>query len=233
MTRFGSSLLVVLVPTLPGALAAQKPDRTVPPKPGAPPALRLPAIQKQSLPNGLAVWIVEQHEVPLVQVNLLVKAGSGVDPAGEWVANATSAAMLDEEQAGSPRWSSPTPSKRSARARDEQHVRRLVECGSSTPARSARRHCRSWPMSWCGRRSRPPNSNACARRLTRLLQARDDPAAIVELAFPRLVLARSISTARPRAAVEAAVKALTLDDLPRFTAPITDPSPPPCLSSVT
>jgi hypothetical protein len=30
------------------------------------------------------VWIVESHEVPLVQVNLVVQAGSGDDPAGKF-----------------------------------------------------------------------------------------------------------------------------------------------------
>ena len=51
-----------------------------PPKPGPPPALKLPAIQKRTLSNGLPVWIVELHKVPVVHVSLVVKAGSGADP---------------------------------------------------------------------------------------------------------------------------------------------------------
>jgi hypothetical protein len=35
-------------------------------------------IQRRMLSNGLAVWLVESHEVPLVQVNLLVKAGQAM-----------------------------------------------------------------------------------------------------------------------------------------------------------
>ena len=62
--------------------AAQKPDRSTPPKPVAPRALKLPPVQKSVLSNGLAVWIVEQHEVPLVQVNVIVRAGGAADPAG-------------------------------------------------------------------------------------------------------------------------------------------------------
>ncbi|PYQ73711.1 MAG: hypothetical protein DMG01_22080, partial [Acidobacteria bacterium] len=49
-------------------LAQQAPDRSHPPQPGPPPALNLPAIQKLQLANGLPVWIVEQHKVPVVQV---------------------------------------------------------------------------------------------------------------------------------------------------------------------
>ena len=58
------------------SLSAQGPDRSKPPVPGPAPTLRVPAIQKQKLSNGLPVWIVEQHEVPVAQVNLVVLSGS-------------------------------------------------------------------------------------------------------------------------------------------------------------
>ena len=75
---------------------AAPPDRSAPPKPGPPPALKLPAIQKRTLSNGLPVWIVELHKVPVVHVSLAVKAGSGADPRSKFgVANLT-AEMLDE-----------------------------------------------------------------------------------------------------------------------------------------
>ena len=54
------------------SLSAQAPDRSKPPVPGPAPTLTLPRIQKQKLSNGLPVWLVEQHEVPVAQVNLLV-----------------------------------------------------------------------------------------------------------------------------------------------------------------
>src|SRR4029079_14397120 len=56
--------------------ARQPPDRSHPPQLGPAPTLRLPAMQKQKLANGLPVWLVELHEVPVVQVNLLVFGGS-------------------------------------------------------------------------------------------------------------------------------------------------------------
>ena len=82
------------------AASAQKPDRGTPPKPGAPPALKLPPIQKLKLANGLPVWIVEQHEVPMAQVNLIVRAGSGADPAGKFGVASMTANMLDEGAGG-------------------------------------------------------------------------------------------------------------------------------------
>ena len=77
-------------------LAAQQPDRKQPPPLGPAPSLKLPAIQKQRLSNGLAVWIVEHHEVPLAQINLIVRSGSAADPIGKYGVGNLTAAMLDE-----------------------------------------------------------------------------------------------------------------------------------------
>ena len=47
--------------------AQQAPDRSKAPATGPAPALKLPPIQKRALANGLPVWIVEMHEVPVVR----------------------------------------------------------------------------------------------------------------------------------------------------------------------
>src|SRR5215471_16806131 len=73
-------------------LIAQAPDRSHPPALGAAPALHLPTIQKRQLANGLPVWLVELHEVPVVQVNLVIFSGTGDDPSGKFgVSNLTAA----------------------------------------------------------------------------------------------------------------------------------------------
>ena len=77
-------------------VAAQAPDRTKPPASGPAPALKLPAIQKRKLSNGLPVWIVEMHEVPVAQINLVVLTGSTDDPAGKFGIGSLTAAMLTE-----------------------------------------------------------------------------------------------------------------------------------------
>src|SRR5262249_27088885 len=80
--------------------AQQAPDRSHPPQMGPPPALHLPQIQKKQLSNGWPVWVVEQHEVPVAQVNLLVLSGSANDPPRRFgIANMTTSML--EEGAGS------------------------------------------------------------------------------------------------------------------------------------
>ena len=96
---FGSILVALLLAA--ASLGAQQPpDRSHPPEPGPAPALNLPRIQKQRLSNGLPVWIVELHKVPVAQINLVVLSGTSQDPAGRFGVASLTAAML-EEGAGS------------------------------------------------------------------------------------------------------------------------------------
>src|SRR5688572_33209648 len=95
MTMKILTTLVALLLALPLA-AQQAPDRSKPPAPGPIPTLKLPPIQKRALANGLPVWIVEMSKVPVVQVNLIVRAGAAADPAGKYGLASFTAAMLDE-----------------------------------------------------------------------------------------------------------------------------------------
>src|SRR6266550_2481923 len=52
-------------------VSAQGVDRTKPPALPAPPALKLPAVQTTTLPNGLMLAVVEMHKVPVVDAQLL------------------------------------------------------------------------------------------------------------------------------------------------------------------
>src|SRR5262245_4329091 len=90
-------IVCVLCGFVGASLVAQTaPDRSKPPALGPAPSLNLPPIQKRMLSNGVPVWLVETHEVPLVQINLLLKAGAGDDPAGKFGLASLTAAMLDE-----------------------------------------------------------------------------------------------------------------------------------------
>lgn len=75
---------------------AESADRSTAPSLGPAPRLDLPPVQKRTLSNGLPVWVIEAHEVPLVQMNLVVRAGSGDDPPGKFGVASLTAAMLDE-----------------------------------------------------------------------------------------------------------------------------------------
>jgi zinc protease len=63
-----------------GLQAQQPPDRSRPPELGAPPSLHVPPLQHFTLSNGLPVILIEKHDVPLVHINLVVKAGRLHDP---------------------------------------------------------------------------------------------------------------------------------------------------------
>lgn len=84
-------LLLVSIVTV-----AQTPDRFSPPALAKAKNLQLPAIQKFTLSNGLAVVLMEKHTVPLVQVNLLIQTGSFDDPAGKEGLSSIAMDLLDE-----------------------------------------------------------------------------------------------------------------------------------------
>ena len=78
------------------ALAAQAPDRSKPPELGPPPTLSLSPITKTTLANGLTLYYMAKREVPLVQVNMVVRAGQVHDPADRPGVASMTAGMMDE-----------------------------------------------------------------------------------------------------------------------------------------
>ena len=71
-------------------------DRTVKPESGPSGSLTLPAFEERVLSNGLKVLIAEQHELPLVQFNLLVKAGWAADPQNKPGVSSLTSELQDE-----------------------------------------------------------------------------------------------------------------------------------------
>ncbi|HUI66280.1 MAG TPA: pitrilysin family protein [Bacteroidota bacterium] len=70
-------------------------DRSLRPPPLPLPRTALPAIQKATLPNGLAVWLVEHHKLPQVAFSLLLQSGADQDPAGRAGVATLTAELLD------------------------------------------------------------------------------------------------------------------------------------------
>ena len=62
---------------------SQSPDRSGPPALGQVKNLELPAPVRFTLSNGLKVVLMEKHNVPMVQVNLLIQTGNYDDPIGK------------------------------------------------------------------------------------------------------------------------------------------------------
>jgi zinc protease len=201
----------------PASPSGQVPDRSKPPALGPAPQLTLPALQKRALSNGLNVWIVEAHKVPLVQVNLLIQAGSGDDPAGKFGIASLTAAMLDEG-AGS----------RSALqiADDVEFLGANLATSSSFDASAVRlnvptaRLAAALPI-MADVALRPAFAQAeldrlRQERLTTLIQARDDPAQVAPLAFARVVYGGPHRYGTAAMGTPATLKAFTTSDLRSF-----------------
>jgi len=61
----------------------EKPDLNVQPKALESTAFKFPAFEEFTMPNGLHVYVVENHELPTVTLSLLMKAGEAYDPEGK------------------------------------------------------------------------------------------------------------------------------------------------------
>ncbi|MBI4417421.1 MAG: insulinase family protein, partial [Ignavibacteriales bacterium] len=92
--RWASAIVLACLVVAPAD--SQQPDRTSPPQLGAPRSLQLPPLQKFVLSNGLPVVLMEKRGVPLVQITMLIKTGSAMDPAEKNGLASLTAAMLDE-----------------------------------------------------------------------------------------------------------------------------------------
>jgi len=201
------------------------PDRSHPPALAPTPQLDLPAIQKRALSNGLAVWLVESHEVPIVQVNVVVRAGAGDDPAGKFGTASLTAAMLDE----------------GAGARSALEIADAVEfLGASLTATSSfdssavrlnvpverLRDGLSVLADVTLRPTFPAMELERLRqeRLTALLQARDDPASISPMAFARVVFGAMHRYGTGAVGTEATLKAFSTGDLAAFHAAYYQPA---------
>jgi predicted Zn-dependent peptidase len=205
--------------------APEPADRSKPPALGAPSALTLPPIQKRTLSNGLPVLLVESHEAPLVQVNLLIRAGSGDDPAGKFGAASLTLAMLDEG-AGS---------RNALQIADEvEFLGADLGTTSSFDASAVRlnvpvaRLASALPL-MADVALRPTFPQAELERLrqeriTALLQARDDAESVAPTAFARLLYGPTHRYGTDAMGTDATLKAMSTDDLRAFHATMVQPA---------
>ncbi len=78
-------------------MLAQAPvDRSKSPVLGPPPKLSLPPVITRTLPDGLKLLIVEQHELPVADFIMVLGSGATVDPTGKPGLSNLTAAMLTE-----------------------------------------------------------------------------------------------------------------------------------------
>jgi zinc protease len=95
--RWAVPVAAAIIATVPSAIArAQQLNIAQPPRLGPPPSLKIPTVEQSVLPNGLKLYVIEQHEVPLVQLVLSVQGGGGRSDATQPGLASFTGSMLDE-----------------------------------------------------------------------------------------------------------------------------------------
>src|SRR5213083_2383429 len=198
-------------------LSAQGVDRTKPPALPAPPALKLPAVQTTTLPNGLMLAVVEMHKVPVVDVQLLLDAGAARDPSGvpglatftatmlQQGAGARSALDVADEAAFLGAQLGTTASFDGASASIHVPKRRL-EAGLDLLADVVLRP--SFADSEIARQRE--------LRAAQLVQQRDEPVAVANIAFPAIVYGREHPYGHPLNGTDSATARLAREPVTEF-----------------
>ena len=218
------ALLVFALPAsgqkaAPGKPDRSKPDRSKPPALGPVRPLKLPPVLELRLSNGLPVFVVERHEVPVVQVNTVVRGGAGYDPLDKPGLASLTADMLDEG-AGS---------RGTLEISDETDFLGAdlsAEAGWDSAAVAlhvpVKRLDKALPIfaDVLVRPTFPASEIERVRkdRLTELLQWRDEPAAIASVAFARALYGPGHRYGTATVGTESSVRALSRSDLTAFHA---------------
>ena len=216
LTSLGVVLIAAILAT--GGMAfAQAPDRSKPPVPGPPPTLKIPAIERRTLTNGLRVWLVQMHEVPVVDVSVVVRSGAAADPVGKFGLAQFTAAMLDEG-AGT------RGALELADAID--FLGASINTGSSFDASTIHLHTLTTKFA----QALPLLADVVLRpafassdlerlrqeRLTTLLQARDNASSLASTAFARLLFGEGHRYGTAMMGTEATNRAMYAADLRAF-----------------
>jgi len=192
-------------------------DRSKPPALPAPKPLKLPAVQVQTLPNGLQLAVVEMHEVPVVDVTLLVRAGAVRDPQDQ-PGLATFVANMLDEGAG----------RRSALEISEEadFLGAELNTGAGLENASVRLHCAKARLTQAldlmadvALRPAFPDSEVTRQRELRknaILQLRDQPTAMAPLAFNAIVFGAAHPYGRPSGGNDASTAALDREKVAGF-----------------
>jgi predicted Zn-dependent peptidase len=213
-----AALLALAAAVAASPLLAQA-DRSKPPKPGPARPLKLPPVERLSLSNGMSVLLLGVHEVPVVEVILVVRGGAAADPAGRDGLAAMTADLLDEGAGG----------------KDALALADAVDFLGATLGTGA-----SWDASTVRLRVpvarlddalalmadvalRPDFPEAELQRLrkealTDLLQARDVPGAIASRALAQAVFGPAHRYGRPQSGGAAEIASFTVADLRGFHA---------------
>ncbi len=212
-------LLCMTLVSAPSWMVGQTPDRSAPPKLGPPPSFKHAPVQRFTLANGLTVMTLEKHEVPLVQITLLIKSGIVAEPAGESGLASMVATMLTD----------------GAGTRDALQLADAIDYLGAELSASSTYHSSSVSLSTplskldsavalmadVALRPTFPQVELERRRkerLTTMLQWRDEPRALASVMFNRALYGNDHPYGRPALGDDRTVRSYTVDDLKQFHA---------------
>jgi predicted Zn-dependent peptidase len=201
----------------PGRETPDAPFRQLAPPPGPEPTFKPPKPKRFKLKNGLEVMLVEFHDLPLVDFNLMIKTGGAANPPDRAGLADLTAHMLDEGT-----------KTRSALAIAEQ----IASLGATLSTGS------TWDSSNVSMSTLTRNLDAALavfadvvanpgfeprefervrdNLLTAITRRKDSPPTVANLAFTRLLYGPKHPYGWPMAGVEPSIKKLTPGDLRAF-----------------
>lgn len=180
-------------------------------------ALWAPTIHKHRLSNGLPVWIVEQHELPVVQMSLMVHAGTAADAPGKFgIANLTAGLLTAGAGARSAgefadALDAQVANLSAATTPDASLLRLYVPVSGLAavlPLTADAAQRPTFPA--------PELARARQQRLGMLRGVRDDPDAVAALTFARGLYGPTDRNAAPLIGSAANIEAITVEDVVAF-----------------
>jgi zinc protease len=192
-------------------------DRTKRPAGQHLPKIALPAIQKATLSNGLEVWLVEEHKLPMLSLNLVIQAGSDHDPAGKPGIATMTAEVMD---AGTSTLDALQIADRLDYLGASMAIRASVD-GTFASLETLTKHLDE-ALSVFGDVLTHPTfpekefERLRSQRLTGLLQQKDRAATIASLAFNHIVYGADHPYGNDPSGTEQSVKAFSRQDMVAF-----------------
>lgn len=191
-------------------------DRTRLPPLGPDPSFTFPAIRKGALANGLRVWTVEHHDVPLVAFLLLLPIGAAADPEDRPGLAAMTGDMLDEGSGDRSALEVYDALGRLGAHFDIEVGADSTLLGLTTLARFAGKGVELVAEMACRPRFEQKEFDRVRElRLTRLLQLRDLAPAVADRAFAQVVY-RGHPYGHLAIGTEPALRDMALEEVVRF-----------------
>jgi zinc protease len=192
-------------------------DRTKPPTLPPPPALKLPAVRTDRLSNGLELAVVEIHKVPVVDVSLVLDAGAVRDPKDLPGLATFTASML---QQGAGRRTALDIADETAFLGAQLSTNAGYDVATVSLHVPKRRLAAALDL-LADVVLRPTFADSEVTRQrelrrTQLLQQRDEPVQVANVAFPAIVYGASHPYGRPLAGNDSSVTALSRDRVAAF-----------------